>query len=357
MTEISNDTKAWLQEVLAKSSESAYAATELLNAINNPDTPTPPNPSESEMDLPTNESELRDALTTYAHENRVGQIDSRMYVEVERTIEIGQAVNAGSPWGFNANYGRIKYVGGRGDDLLRFVGVNGVSNRGLTIKNVSLDGNDPNMNGDKAATCLKLSAPLGDSGPLYKFNIENVFTMQAANGIILEGGVYEGMMMNTHAENCSGDGILMRHLNLGQPGQGVVSNILMVHPNSSRNLGAGILTVYSVYILGGSFILNGNGGVRAPDGLRGMTMSNGENTAGREGAAFVIPSNGYGSVVTNCEGSSDGSTVCRKWDGTKWVDIGSPMLYLLDIDQAVAQSDNHVSYYGGSPSNPMRVVK
>ena len=149
------------------------------------------------------------------------------------------------------------------------------------------------------------------------------------------------------------DGIFMRHMNLGAPGQGVVSNILLIHPNSSRNYGAGIRCVYSVYILGGSFIVNGDGGVQAADGLRGMIMSNAENSSGPEQAPFVVPNGGYGSVIDLCEVSTDGNTRCRKWDGTKWVDVGSATLYGLAAPTSVASDKCHVSYYG-NPPDPTR---
>jgi len=317
--------------------------------------PDPPNPpSENGMDYPKNEDELRALLQQYASEQRVGMLDGRTNVEVTKCIEIAQPPSSGWPWGVDGSYAKIRWKGGK-DDVLRFIGTEGVSGRGLTVKNLCIDGGDPNLNGSGAAACLRLSAPLGDHGPLYKFNIENVFTMTGDYGFVLEGGVYEGWMSNCHAENMVKDGTWMRHMNLGAPAQGVVSNVFMVHPNMSRCFGAGIRPVYSVYIIGGSYILNGDGGVNAPDGLRGMIMSNGENTAGKQGAAFVVPNNGYGSYIDICEGSSDGATFCRRWDGTKWVDVGSPMLYLMAIGAGVSQGQNHVSYYG-QPPNPMQVV-
>lgn len=305
------------------------------------------------MDYPQNEAELRSFLSQYANQGYVGMLDPRTNVVISNTIELKQTSNSGFPWGVNGNYAKIK-MNGVGD-VIRVVGVQGVNNRGLTIKNLCIDGGDPNLNGSKGAACVKLSAPLGDNGPIYKFNLENVYTTSAQYGFVLEGGIYEGWMCNCHAENHSKDGTFMQHLNLGQPGQGVVSNIFMLHPNMSRNLGAGIRPVYSVYMIGGSFILNGDGGVNAQSGLRGAFFCNGENTAGKDGSCFVVPNNGYGSVIDACEASGDGQTVCRKWDGTKWVNIGSPMLYGIAAGNGVVSDTtrSHVSYYGAG-SNPMR---
>jgi len=359
-SDVSDEALQWLRDAPARSAE-------ILAALETPPPdppepippdpePIPPQPSGDDMDKPTTSDELRACLQRYADGNYVGMLDPTTRVDITDTIEIAQRANSGAPWGVNGNYARLTYKGPAGRDALRFIGVQDVSNRGLTIEKLVIDGSDPYMNKTGADACLRLSAPLGDYGPLYKFTIRDVFTMCAVNGIVIEGGVYEGMMENTHAENCTGDGILLRHLNLGQSGQGVVSNVVMLHPNASRNLGAGINTVYSVYIIGGGFILNGNGAIRGADGVRGIIACNGENTAGKEGAAFVVPSNGYGSVIQMCEGSSDGSTHCRKWNGTAWESVGGPMLYLMDIAGGVAQHDNHVSYYGNAP-NPMHVVK
>src|SRR4029077_5665920 len=99
--------------------------------------------------------------------------------------------------------------------------------------------------------------------------------------------------------------------------------------HSSRNHGCGRPPVYSVYLVGGSFVLNGGGGVIAPDGIRGAIMCNGENTGGEAQAVFDVPSNGYGSYIEMGEASSDGQTVCRRWDGSQWHDVGKPLLYFI----------------------------
>jgi len=313
-------------------------------------------PSEYAMDYPTNEAQLRDCLMTYASANYVGMLDPRVNIETSAPIVI-PAANSGSPWGVNGNYAKVTYRGS-GDDVIRIEGVQGVNSRGLTIRNLVLDGGDGgNMSGGGAAACLRVTAPLGDNGPVYRFGIMDVFTSGSVNGLILEGGVYEGEMKNIHIENCTGDGIILRHLPQTPEGKApVVSNVLMIHINSSRNYGCGLRTVYSVYLVGGSFVLNGGGGVVAPDGIRGAIMCNGENTGGAAQAVFDVPSNGYGSYIEMGEASSDGATVCRKWNGSAWEDVGQPLLYYIAMGDGVHEAQNHVSYYGGG-TNPMRVVK
>jgi hypothetical protein len=174
--------------------------------------------------------------------------------------------------------------------------------------------------------------------------------------LILEGGVYEGEVHTIHVENCTGDGIILRHLPASDTAKGpVVSNIKFYHINSSRNFGCGIRSVYSVFIYGASFVLNGGGGIVAPDGLRGAFGINGENSAGPNGCIVDIASNGYGSVVHIGEASSDGSTHCRRWDGSQWISVGSPTLYFAKVGAGVEILHAHCSYYG-SGQNPMSVL-
>ena len=303
------------------------------------------------MDYPKSEGELKSLLQQYADAGMVGMLDPRTRVDVTSTIVLKQVAASGTPWGVNGNYARLNWKGPRGQDLWRIEGVQGQYNRGFTAERFVLNGGGPDSNDMGARACLNLSAPLGDNGPLYKFLLRDIYTSSAQYGIILEGGVYEGAVDNCHGENHSKDGVLTRHLNLGAPGQGVVSNVLFIHPNFSRCFGAGMRLVYSCYVLGGSFILNGDGGIQAPDGIRGVLMSNGENTAGKDQSCFVVPNNGYGSVLNLCEASTDGTTRCRKWTGTAWEDVGSPMLYGLAAPSQVASADCHISYYGGGPNN------
>jgi len=316
--------------------------------------PNPLPPTGESMDYPKNEDELRACLAFYATNTIVGQLDPRTKVEISQPIVL--SANSGRPWGVDGNFAEIIYRGS-GDDVLRIEGVANVNNRGLTLKNLVLDGGDAgNMSGGGAAACLRVSAPLGDVGPIYKFHLENIWASGAVNGIVLEGGVYEGTCMNMHIENCTGDGMVLRHMPQTPEGKApVVSNVLIWHLNSSRNYGCGFRTVYSVYLVGGSFVLNGGGGVVAPDGIRGALCCNGENTGGDAQAVFDVPSNGYGSYIAGGgEASSDGATVCRKWNGSAWEDVGKPLLYYIACADGVLQETNHVSYYGAG-QNPMRV--
>jgi hypothetical protein len=314
-------------------------------------------PTGAGMDFPTTEAQLRECLLGYAASNYVGMLDPRTNVEISSPIVI-QAPGSGVPWGVNGNYAKITYRGS-GDDLLRIEGTQGVNNRGLTLRNLVLDGGDGgNMSGGGAAACVRVTAPLGDNGPIYRFGIMDVFTSGSVNGLILEGGVYEGELRGLYCENHTGDGIILRHLPASDTAKGpVVSNVLMWHVNSSRNYGAGLRTVYSVYLFGGSFILNGGGGVVAPDGIRGAYGCNGENTGSPSAnAVFEVPWGGYGSVIHGGEASSDGQTRCRKWTGSAWEDVGGPLLHYIACSDDVIVTDAHVSYYG-SGSNPMTVKK
>ena len=88
-----------------------------------------------------------------------------------------QVPSSGTPWGVDGHYAKINY---RGAAAMCFVSraLPGVNNRGLTVKNLVLDGGDGgNMSGGGASACLRLSAPLGDNGPIYKFHLENIYTI------------------------------------------------------------------------------------------------------------------------------------------------------------------------------------
>ena len=103
---------------------------------------------------------------------------------------------------------------------------------------------------------------------LYKFTLRDIYTAYGTYGIVLQGAVFEGMCENVHAENHRKDGMLMQHTNINKDNRGIVSNVQLIHPNMSRNLGAGVRSVYSCNAAFGSFVLNAEGGIVAPDGLR-----------------------------------------------------------------------------------------
>jgi hypothetical protein len=300
------------------------------------------------MHHPTTEGQLEELLNMAADQSIVVQLDPRTRIDLTRPMVIQQHSSAGEPWGVDGGYAKLRWQGESGRDMLTFQGVNGVFNRGLVIQNLFLDGNG--YYGAPAGDCLKLYAPDGDPGSLYKFLIRDVYTSYATRGIVFEGAIFEAFMENVHAENHNSHGMEM--LNIENP-RGIVSNINIVHPNFSRNFGAGLKCLYSTNITMGSFVLNALGGVIAPEGIRHASACNGENTGE---SLFVVPWGGYGSVITGCEASSDGSTVARKMVEGQWVDVGRPMLYLLDGTNNVEQTLNHVSYYGQG-NNPMRVVK
>ena len=318
-----------------------------------PPNPTPPVTSAGPFDFPTNEQQLADALNTAASEKRQCQLDPRTRVTITNGITVMQANNGGMPWGVNGNFAQLTWGGAASGDMLTFknTAANG-ANRGLIVEKLGLDGNG--YSGVPAGTCLHIYAPEGDPGSFYKFVIRDIFTMYGTTGIKLEGAVFEGLCDNVHAENHIGNG--METVSLTTPINSVISNIMIMHANLSRNLGAGLKCEYSTNLMFGSFVLNGLGGVIAPNGLRYAAGNNGENTGQ---SLFVLGSNGYGSVITANEVSSDSTTVARKYVNGQWVNVGQPCLYLLDTGGAtgITQNANHTSYYGTAVPNPMRVVK
>ena len=52
--------------------------------------------------------------------------------------------------------------------------------------------------GNPCGACLKLYAPDGDAGALYKFTLRDIYTAYGTYGIVLRGAVFEGMWGNVH---------------------------------------------------------------------------------------------------------------------------------------------------------------
>lgn len=305
-------------------------------------------PSSGGMDFPANETQFRDALQTAANEKRMALIDPRVKVTQTVPIVIKAPASDGMQWGVNGNGARLTWNGPAGGNMLTYQGVNGVYNEGLTIKDLGLNG------GGIAGDCLKLYAPDGDVGSLYKFNLENVYTTNANRGIVLEGAVFEGQLLNTHGGNHLSHGCEMLHTNINGV-KGIISNILMIDANYSRNRGYGIKAMNGTRIIGGSFVLNAQGGIYGPEGLALVYGCNGENTGE---SLITVPFKNWGTQLMNNVLSSDGATVYRAWENNQWVSYGKPALYTLDVGADVVDTPgNYVSYYGGASPSPMRIRK
>jgi hypothetical protein len=316
-------------------------------------TPTPTPTTGGPMDWPQNEDELAAVIKAAADAHRQCVLDPRTVINMTKPIVIQQSGNSGMMWGVNGNGAQLFWKGSTSADMLTFQGIDGQPNRGLVIEKLSFDGNG--YAATPAGACVKVYAPDGDPGSFYKFKIKDVYTMYATRGIVLEGAVFEGLCDNVHAENHRSHG--METLNSNVNGRnGVISNIMIMHPNLSRNMGAGLKCTYSTNLIFGSFVLNALGAVVADDGLRYAAGCNGENTGE---AMFNIAYGGYGTVIEGCELSGDASTHARQMVNGSWVDVGKPALYLLASGDysAIIQQNNHVSYYGAAQPNPMRVQK
>ena len=300
---------------------------------------------------PRNGLELAQALQSFADDRYVGMLDPRTAVELDQTIVVQQHNADGSPWGVNGNYAKINWVGAGGEDMLVYRGLKGMANRCLVIEKLSLFGNG--YAGAPCGDCLKLSAPEGDPGSIYKFTLRDIYTSYGTRGIVLEGAVFEGMGENIHCENHRGDGIAMAHTYTPGEHNGVISNIMLIHPNSSRNNGAGILAMNSSNIFMGSFILNGAGGVVAPEGLRYAAACNGENTGE---SVFVVPYKGWGSEVSSNSGATNGQTVATDWSTGQPVPVGKIAKFLLDNGaKDVPGQFNSMANYG-TPTDPATQV-
>jgi hypothetical protein len=302
---------------------------------------------------PRTGTELAQALEAFATDCYVGMLDPRTAVELDKTITIAQPGHEGSPWGVNGNYAKVNWVGPVGQDMIVYRGTKGVGNRNLIVEKLSLFGNG--YMGTPCGDCLKLYAPEGDPGSIYKFTMRDLYLSYGQRGLVFQGAVFEGMGFNIHSENHQGDGIAMEHTYTPGEHQGIVSNVMLIHPNSSRNLGAGIKSVNSCNIILGSFILNADGGVVAPDGLRYAAACNGENTGE---SVFVVPYAGWGSEISSNSGSTNGETAAAKWENNGWVTVGKIAKFVLDNQAGdVPEHLNSMANYGKPTEPPSQVKK
>ena len=307
---------------------------------------------------PTTTADVQALLNAAASSNTIVTLDPTTRVDLTQTIEVQCRGNDGGLWGLVGNGARFNWKGPAGGDMLVFHGAKQVAdsfqtNRGLLVEKITLDGQGT------AGQCLTLRATHGDQGSIYKSALRDIITMQAKHGIALEGAVFESFLSNPHAENCSSDGMITKHLPDFNGRRNIISNINIIHPNFSRNRGAGLRCTASTNLTFGSFVLNALGGVVAADGLRYAVGNNGENTGP---ALFVVPYKGWGTYICGNEVSSDGSTHYRAFEGGQWVSYGSPCLYILDnvvkdILPGENFSGNKCSYYGGAATSPMRAIK
>ena len=149
----------------------------------------------------------------------------------------------------------------------------------------------------------------GDAGALYKFTLRDIYTASGTYGIVLQGAVFEGHVRERAWRKPSeGWHVHGAHESSGVPIAGIVSNIQLIHPNMSRNLGAGVGPSIPAMRHSGRLCSM----LRPASSLRtacGLAFNNGENTGE---AVYVVPSNGYGSSIIYSEGSTDGKTHARR---------------------------------------------
>ena len=172
----------------------------------------------------------------------------------------------GSAWGANGNHIKVNWVGPGGQDMIVYKGVNGVTNRMLFLEKFSFFGNG--YAGAPAGDCLKLGHPMvirarSTSSPCATSSRPTPPTASCCRVRCSRGWSRTCTVRTTSRMAC-----MMQHERVGDANQAIVSNVALIHPNMSRNFGAGIRQVYSANSIMGSYVLNGEGGIVAPDGLR-----------------------------------------------------------------------------------------
>src|SRR5690242_16184944 len=127
-----------------------------------------------------NETEFAQALQSGADESWVPMFDPRTRVTLTKTITVRQTRHDGTVWGANGNFAKIKWGGAAGQDMIVYRGVKGVYNRGLYLEKFHLLGSGDS--GAACGACLKLDAPDGDAGSLYKFTLRDIYTSDGTYG-------------------------------------------------------------------------------------------------------------------------------------------------------------------------------
>ena len=126
----------------------------------------------------------------------------------------------------------------------------------------------------------------------------------------------------------------------------------------SRNFGSGVKSVYSCNAAFGSFVLNAEAGIVAPE--RPAPRFRQQRREYGRGRLRCSPQWLRFATSSISEGSTDGSTHARRSDGGKnaWVSVGKPMLYVVSRGAGVTETGNHISTYGGAiGSSAVRIVK
>lgn len=292
--------------------------------------PVPPATGGGSMFKPTSQAQLVSAVQAALDGGYVLYLDPSTSLEINSTCVWTVKDVGGAPKGLCGNYAKFTSMINNGADVFQFVSAS--NNRSLVVEKFSIYGGA--YAGRSCGAGLKISAP--KSKAIYQATIRDIFTESCGkNGQHYEGDFFESVLINLQSGANNGDGVYIAN---GADG-GIISNLMVVAPNLSRNNGYGLHLVHanSVDVTLGSFILNALGGVLASNGIR---LCHGLNFENSGLIGIDIPTSDYTSTISACNASTEGVTHAPG---------GVPMLYLYryhGVPTNLQQNLNYITYYG-----------
>jgi hypothetical protein len=278
------------------------------------------------------------------------QLDPTTNVTITGTIVLTAKDCGGKPHGLNGNGSTLASTDSSGNDIVKLT--TNAPNRATVFGNLHISGGL--YAGQISGNCLTIQAAA--NLPIYKGTFRDLFVENCGkNGINIIGDVFESLFDNINAGNNRLDGVFISN---GPGNAGIISNLMFLAPNLSRNSGYGMhlgsvngnTPPGSVDIKLGSFINNAKGGILAENGIRLVDSINCENS----GLICVdVPRSAF---MTRLVGNNAAS------QGTLFALGGVPMRYtfryhgppgnlMLMKGHDPNVGDNYMTYYGTGTDN------
>lgn len=309
-----------------------------------PPVPLPPLANGGLM-WPKSQDELQTLWQAALDTGTMLTLDPRTRIDVKETISLSvSGKNGGWPHGIDGNYARLHSSINDGSPMVLVESKE--PNRCMVMERLGVYGGgyDGRVSGGIVFVAAK-------GVPIYKAKFNDLYISYCTTGLSLIGDIYESEIKSPHVENCFEDGICLE-----DDGQAVISNLVIDIPNLSRNQGYGLRlkgAAGSVDVRYGSFVLNGLGGIHAPNGIRTVERCNFENT-GR--IAIDVPFSAWDTSIVGCKASTEGKTLNQQ-ALERYGEAVGPLLHLYRYGgppDNFEQSANRVNYYGDAP-NPTAV--
>ena len=227
---------------------------------------------------PTTKAAWQSAVQAGFDNCYVVQLDPTTNVQINGTITLTAKDCGAAPHGLNGNGSSLSSVNNTGADILVLT-TSGPS-CGTVISNLNVSGGA--YVGQRSGNCITIQAAANRA--IYRSTFRDLTVSGCGKaGLNIIGDVFEFVFDNIAAENMIGDGVFISN---GPGNSGIISNLMFVAPNLSRNLGYGMhlgsvngnTPPGSVDVKLGSFINNSKGGILAENGIRTVDFINCENS-------------------------------------------------------------------------------